>query len=272
MFTYNSDAFPSTEERIVEGGKIAFSESENPNGAPFGTRIVFDVFGSVLVNEWVFDKALFPQEVVRELAKAVPAILARLMEYPESHVGSLNDLPLTVPCPVDDCRLVRGDWVRLASVDSVLRDCPDVAREETDIVGDELVATVELKPGAVPFDVHEFVLSHLHHHADILAPHVYRIMRGTELETWRPGDQTEPLAPTSRAARALLAAINQTHGTAIADMAATYIGAGCSIWLAPAVIEMLRRCGWTGAGPDHFSSPYTLRAIAQGLVRVGAED
>jgi hypothetical protein len=92
------------------------------------------------------------------------------------------------------------------------------------------------------------------------------------VETWRPGDRTEPLGPSSRAERDLLAAINQTHGTAVADMAATYVGAGCSVWLAPAVIEMLRRRGWTGARPDHFISPFPLRAIARALGSIDEAD
>jgi hypothetical protein len=270
VFAYNGDTSPGSGEAIDV--KTVLSESEQPTGEPFGTRIVLAALESTLVIEWVVDAAMFPREIVRELANGVPGVLARLLQYPELHVGSLNDLPLQVPCPADDCTLVRGDWVRLTSVDSLLRDCPGVVLGETDAVGHELVATVELKPGVVPFDVHEFMLSHLHQHADILAPHVYRIVRGTEVETWRPVDQTEPLAPVSRAERDLLAAINQTHGTAVADMATTYVGAGCRVLLAPTVIEILRRCGWTGARSHHFMSPFPLRAIARELVRIDEDD
>lgn len=272
LFAYFPEPSSGRDEPVVGDVRTTITESENPDGEPFGTRVLLGTTGSTLSLEWVVDQALFPREAVRELAKAVPTIITRLLEHPELLVGSLNDLSLDVRSPVADCTKVRGDWVRLASVSGVLRDCPGVTRAEAQVVDDELVATVELKPDMVPFDVHEFVLTRLPQHTDILAPHAYRILRGMEVETWRPGEDSEPLTPTSRAERDLAAAITQTHGITVTDLAATYVGAGCSVWLAPAVIEMLRRCGWAGTIPDHFISPFPLRSIARALVRIDEED
>jgi hypothetical protein len=74
---------------------------------------------------------------------------------------------------------------------------------------------------------------------------------------------TGGLVPGEELREALCAAIQTTHGHDPRDVALTYTEAGGRILRAPAVVEHMRRHGFTGLRQEHFTIPCTLRATAR---------
>jgi hypothetical protein len=252
-----------------EGAPLCLSEKWSPIGEPFVTDVTANTVGEDFVVSWDVDTAMFPPDAVREFAELVPRIISALQD-PDAPVHTLNDLSPEVARPTDDCALVGVDWVRLPSVDRMLQGCPGVSQARTTVEADELTAHLSLAEGVHPFDVHEYLLSQLHRYADVMAPQAYRVENEDAKGAtgpWRPGSCTPELLPESQAERDLLEAIGQVHGAeGPVNMASTYVGAGGRVLLVPAVTEVLRRLGWSGARPHHFTSPCTLRSIARQLV------
>jgi hypothetical protein len=258
-----------------EGAPLRLAERWSPHGEPFVTDVTANTVGDAFVLSWDVDTAMFPPDAVKDFAQLVPRIIAALQD-PGVPVHTLNDLSPKVPSLTDDCALVGTDWVRLPSVDKVIEESPGVLRARSAVEAGELTARLRLVEGVHPFDVHEHVLSQLHRLADVMAPQAYWIENedaGSAAGLWRPGSCTFALLPENRAEHDLLEAIRQVHGAdGPVNMASTYAGAGGRVLLAPAVIEVLRRLGWSGAHPHQFTSPCTLRSIARQLVARGERD
>lgn len=76
-------------------------------------------------------------------------------------------------------------------------------------------------------------------------------------------------APTTEAERALATAVAEVNDLDRVEMTSCYVVCGGRLLRAPAVLELLRRCGWGGLGLDQLCGVLPLRALAGMLAPTG---
>ncbi|MER5527201.1 condensation domain-containing protein [Streptomyces sp. NPDC002677] len=231
---------------------------------PMRQDIWLYVRGDEVVAEIDIDVLMYPQDTVHTMLRALPEVLLLAAGDPGSTVKDAAAL-LPEDFPVrTGCRLVGDTWADLAAIERTLTGHPGVL-EARALADDGVVAAqVRLADGTGPFDVHEWLLTRLHTQVTLAAPQRYQL--GDSV--WSPLTDAPFLPAVTEAERELCAAIRETHGHSVDDLALTFAQVGGRVVLVPAVVEALRRRGLSGLARYHFESPYPLRAVARDLVAV----
>lgn len=223
-----------------------------------------------LVVDFDVDTAMFSAATVHAMADLLPRFVHLLAERPEIPLAEADALLPPDFATETDCVVAGGTWVDPRAVEQVMAQTPGVRTARAAIEDGELVADLHLAPGHTPYDVHEHVLTVLHHRVDVVAPRRYRVNGEDGAVEWSPDGGLPRLDPETEAERELCTAFEVMHGRPVPGLAHTYAGAGGRALLAPAVIESLRRRGLTGLRMEHFTTPYSLRRIAAALHRAPA--
>lgn len=238
-------------------------------GRPWGTVAWIYIQDEKVILDLDTDIVMVPEQAADAMLDVLPELLRLMRDEPDTAASRARSLLPEGFEAVTNCRLVAGNWVDPQVTERILRDAPGVLAASVLAEADELSASVELAPGAAMFDVHEYVLSQLHHNLTAAAPSVYRVepknAESGASDLWHPATDTPVIAPATDAERELRAALSEIHGRDFPDLARSYIQSGGEMLLAPAVVEVLCRRGLTGLDSHHFTSPCTLRAVARAL-------
>lgn len=271
---FNFQGPPGPQEVAVEEDPkgavtVERSHSWDDFGRPWGAVAWVYVKDSHVILDLDTDVAMLPESVVDAMQDLLPDLLRLIRDDPAVQADRARSLLPAGFAAETNCRLVGGNWVDTDVVARILRDAPGVVAASLSTGSDELSATVELERGTQIFDVHEYVLSRLHHNLNAAAPAVYlTVTQDSETETpglWRPALDTPALAPVTEAEHELRAALAEVHGHDFPDLARSYVQSGGEMLRAPAVVEVLRRRGLIGLDSHHFTSPCTLRSVARAL-------
>lgn len=260
MYDYVPDAPPGIaeiEERVEWGSE----------GEPFGHIFYVYQSDSDFIIGLDSDVVMFPVEVLRRMSEILPRFIDFLAQDGDTPVRAAEVLTPKDFRFSSDCHFIGEDWVRLETVRRLLLESPHVQDAKVTVDDGELNAWLLLGPEGDVHDVHESLLSRLFEHSDAKAPSRYTL--SGETRDWRPRAAPPERAATTRAEIELREAIRETHGHAVTNMAQTYLEAGGDLLRTAALVQALRRRGWSGLRQEHFRSPFTLRAIARSLVRIG---
>ncbi|MFD4831263.1 hypothetical protein ACFWPV_15620 [Streptomyces uncialis] len=275
------------DERAVE---LARTDEWRPEEQEWLNIVWVNADETGVAVEFDVDTKMFPPSVVHTMGEVLPEFVRMAAKRPGAALEEARAL-LPEDFGMDtDCHLVRGNWVSLRTVEEVLTGFPGARQGHAAIDGDEIVAHLTLEPGYTLFDVHEHVLTQLYDRIDLVVPHRYRTLgdAGTERRCdggsghsvstagvrdamaqseWTPELGIPDVLPSTEQDRELCAALRETHGLEVTNMAQSYSRAGGLIIRGPAVVESLRRRGFTGVRREHLFTPFTLRAIARSLTR-----
>jgi hypothetical protein len=237
-------------------------------GDPLAPLVEAHVAGEDLYVHLTADTRILPAAVARSFGPLALRLLETMAADVTAPVATSDVLlPPEFGTPIHT-PTAGVDRVNLMTLTTVLNAAPGVERTVATVEDSIITARLRPNPSCTVFDwfdVHEYVLTQLHHHRDTAAPGRYRLLSDTARRDahWDPDTQRPVLAPTTPAEHALCAAIQTTHGHEPRDVALTYTEAGGRILRAPAVVEHMRRHGFTGLRQEHFTTPHTLRATAR---------
>ncbi|MEV4557905.1 condensation domain-containing protein [Kitasatospora sp. NPDC049285] len=246
-------------------------------GRPWCVVVYVYVQGAEVVLDVDVDLRMLSLDTVHAFADVLPELIRLMAERPDALVGAGDALLPPDFAVRTDSRLLGDNWVDLPATARVLRSAAGVREAEVAWLDGELTARLELEPDTVLFDVHEHLLAAQRLHLDVVAPRRYLppVPAGSGApgwwpadlprDGWRPERDAPRLPPETEAERELCAAIRETHGIEVDDLALSYVAAGGLVLRAPAVVEALLRRRLTGLNSSHFGTPYTLRAIARCL-------
>jgi hypothetical protein len=274
LFNFQGDDRPGDGSEI-EAARWSSEQRANPFGRPWCCTSWIRVSGDELRIDYDVDDAMLPSATVRSFIELLPVLLGHLEQHPDAPLADAEALLPTGFGLRTGARLINGNWLDLDRLAELAGQAPGVLAATAEVADDEPVLLVELPPGVTEqdlFDVHEYLLSLLHWNLEVLAPRVYRPLPGSGWPAgvpesgWRPAEAGIVLPPRTREERELCAAIFETHGVQVQNLALSYLAAGGQIMLSPAVGETLRRQGLQGLWSYHFASPCTLRTAARALV------
>ncbi|MCC9306047.1 hypothetical protein LN042_02810 [Kitasatospora sp. RB6PN24] len=220
------------------------------------------------------DVRMLSAGTIHTFADLLPELIRLMAERPSAPVHSADALlPPDFAMPPNSVLL--GDtWVNPDAVRRVLESAPGVRAAEARCESGQLRAHLALEVGADLFDIHEHLLSQLRLHLDVAVPQCYLPLRldgvpwwpaGADRAGWSPREAAPVLPPGTEAEHELCAAIRETHGLDVENLALSYVAAGGRLLRAPAVVEALRRRRLIGLQSYHFTTPWTLRAVARSL-------
>ncbi|SDT70197.1 condensation domain-containing protein [Actinoplanes derwentensis] len=239
-------------------------EEWESEGEPFGHMYYVYQSGPDFVIGLDSDTVMFPVPVIRQFAEVLPRFIAFLAGDGDTRIGGADALLPDDFRFTPDGHLVGQDWVRPETVRRLLLEAPHVRDAKVTVDDGELSAWLTLEPGGDVYDVHESLLSRLFEHSDAKAPSRY-VLAGETAREWRPRVALPERAPVTRAEKELCEAIRETHGRVVTNLAQTYLEAGGDLLRTAALVQALRRRGLTGLRPEHFRSPFPLRAVARAL-------
>ncbi|GAA1602375.1 condensation domain-containing protein [Actinoplanes couchii] len=257
MFDYIPDVPPGLPEMDER-------EEWETEGEPFGHLYYVYQSADDIVIGLDSDVVMIPAPVTREIARLLPRIIEFLAGDGDTPVSAADALLPAGFRFSSDCHLVGEDWVRTETVRRLLLEAPHVRDAKVTVEDGELTAQLVLAPEGAVYDVHESLLTRLFAHSDAKAPSRYTFPAEPGRE-WRPDAGLPEHPPVTRPEKELCEAIRETHGRVVANLAQTYLEAGGDLLRTAALTQALRRRGLTGLRPEHFRSPFTLRAIARAL-------
>ena len=273
-FNFLTHPYPKDLPPVTLGPDARAAVRTDPSavlGDPLAPLVEAHVAGTDLYVHLTADTRMLPEAAACSFGRLATRLLETMAADVSSPVATADALLPPAFGTRADTVTVGVDRVHLATLTAVLTAAPGIRRASATVEDDVVVARVQPEPSWAAFewfDVHEHVLTQLHGHRDITAPRRYlRFGAGEEPDTgWEPDRHRPVLPPTTAAEHTLCAAIESTHGHDVTDVALTYTEAGGTLLRAPAVVEQCRRDGITGLRQEHFTSPFTLRAMA----RIGA--
>jgi hypothetical protein len=271
-FNFQGPPQPVGEAKDEPAGPVTVSRTDlwESAGRPWGSVVwLYLLDDGDLVLDLDVDTMMLPESVVHTMIDVLPPLLRTMAGQVHAPVGAAAvDLPPEFAA-VTRCKLIAGNWVDPETVTEILRSAPGVVTAAVADEAGEFVAQLRLAPEASWFDVHEWVLAALHHHLNAAAPTLYRIISTEEATPpieIRPRTDAPVHPPVTMAERELAEAFRETHGFPADDLTKSYLAAGGTLLRVPALVETLRRRGYEGLRSGHFTSPGTLRSVAQALV------
>lgn len=227
--------------------------------------------GAVLRTDEMETLMRGPEELIRLAVQEPDVDFAQMIRCLKRLGGSRR-----VPAPViDRCP------VSLVETRTALDRHPRVAashvRVESLPEGSRLVAFVGARDDALgPRELREFILAELVPTSALVCPHHFHVFAGVprhpnDPAAWRElrllatgsGRDVPPRAPAGDQEEALCSAMRAYNaGAAPWNMAASYLDAGASLAVVPAIIRRLEDMGRGGVVPDDFARPIPLSRLA----------
>ncbi|MHA4779041.1 condensation domain-containing protein [Streptomyces sp. MSC1_001] len=285
-FNYQGPSQPSAEvppDDPDEPVRMTRRDAWRLAGRRWDNAVRLNVAEKNVVVDFDVDAVMFPAHVVHRMSDILPKFVQLLADEPTAPLAAARSLVPAGFRSTSDTKLIGRSWVDTGVIHEVIARHPGVSGAHVAVDSEEVVARVSLDASTTLFDVHEYVLTHLHDTIELVLPRRYGILEGSAGRSagpglpdlggkadWIPSQCLPKLKPSTERESELSMAIRETHGTESVNLALTYAASGGRAVLAPAVVETLRRRGFTGLKPHHFGTAYTLRAIARSLIHAEA--